>query len=52
MSPTLFSLCFNQLADHTNETGVHGVQLLLTLLKLFVLLFADGIGLLSTTPEG
>ena len=52
MSLTLFSLFINQLADHVNETGVHGVQLLPTILHLFILLFADDIVLLSTTSGG
>jgi hypothetical protein len=52
MSPTLFSLFINQLANHVNETGVHGVQLLPNLLELFILLFADDVALISTTPRG
>jgi hypothetical protein len=52
MSPTLFSLFINQLANHVNEAGIHGVQLLPTLLELFILLFADDIVLLSSTPGG
>ena len=52
MSPTLFSLFINQLANHINNNGVHGVQLLPTLLELFILLFADDVALLSTSPGG
>ena len=52
MSPTLFSMFINQLAVHINNTGVHGVQFLPTMLELFILLFADDIALLSTTPKG
>lgn len=52
MSPTLFSLFINQLANHINDTGTHGVQLLPNMLELFLLLFADDIALLSTTPGG
>ena len=51
-SPTLFSLFINTLAKHSNETGIHGVQLLLTVLELFLLLFTNDIILLSTTPGG
>ena len=52
LSPTLFSLFVNQLANQVNENGVHGVQLLPTLVELFILLFADDIVLISTTPGG
>jgi hypothetical protein len=52
MSPTLFSMFINQLAVHINNSGVHGVQLLPTMLELFILLFADDVALLSTTPRG
>ena len=52
MSPTLFSLFINQLANHVNGTGVHGVNLHPTILDLFILLFADDIVRLSTTPGG
>ena len=52
MSPSLFSLFINQIANHINESGVHGVQLLPNLLELFILLFADDIALISTTPGG
>ena len=52
MSPTLFSLFINQLANHVSETIIHGVQLLPTPLELFILLFADDSVPLSTTPGG
>jgi hypothetical protein len=52
LSPTLFSLFINDLANHVNDCGLHGVQLLPTLLELFILLFADDIVLLSLTPGG
>ena len=52
MSPTLFSLFINQLANHINESGVHGIQILPNLLELFILLFADDVALISTTPRG
>lgn len=42
----------NEIANHINECGVHGVQLLPNLLELFILLFADDIALISTTPGG
>ena len=46
LSPTLVSLVINQLVNHINETGVHGVQLLLTAIELFILSFADDVALL------
>jgi hypothetical protein len=52
LSPTLFSMYINQLANHINETGIHGVQMLPAFLELFILLFADDLVLLSTTPGG
>ena len=52
LSPTLFSLFINQLANYISENGVHGVQLLPNLLELFILLFADDVALISTTPGG
>lgn len=52
LSPTLFSLFINELANYISENGVHGVQLLPNLLELFILLFADDVTLISTTPGG
>ena len=48
LSPTLFSLFINQLANHVTAKGRHvpGVM------ELFILLFADDVALLSTTPTG
>lgn len=52
LSPTLFSMFINQLANHMNGAGRHGVQMLPGLLELFILLFADDVALLSLTPIG
>ena len=52
LSPTLFSIFINELAKHVAISGVHGVQLLPTMLELFILLFADDIALISETPRG
>jgi hypothetical protein len=52
LSPTLFSIFINQLANHMNEAGRHGVQMLPGLLELFILLFADDVALLSLSPVG
>ena len=51
LSPTLFSLFTNQLADHVKEKGRHGIQLMPGVMELFILLFADDVALLSTTPK-
>ena len=50
LSPTIFSLFINQLANYITETGRHGIQLLSGLVELFTLLFADDVALLATTP--
>lgn len=52
MSPTLFSLFINQLANHITEVGLHGIQLLPNFLEIFILLFADDVVLLSYSPIG
>ena len=52
LSPTLFSVFINQLANHMNENGKHGIQLLPGIMELFILLFADDVVLFSTTPAG
>lgn len=52
LSPTLFSLFINQLALDITQTGRHGIQLLPGLMELFILLFADDVVLMSTTPIG
>ena len=52
LSPTIFSLFINQLANYITETGRHGIQLLSGLVELFILLFADDVALLATIPYG
>lgn len=52
LSPSLFSLFINQLANQISEAGRHGIQLLPGLMELFLLLFADDVALLSTTIFG
>ena len=52
LSPTLFSMFINQLATDITEKGKHGVQLLPHIMETFILLFADDVALLSTTPGG
>ena len=52
LSPTSFSLFINQLASYITETGRHGIQLLSGLVELCILIFADDVALLATTPYG
>jgi hypothetical protein len=52
LSPTLFSLFINQLANDMCERGKHGIQLLPDIMEIFILLFADDVVLLSATPSG
>ena len=56
LSPTIFSVFINQLTNYITETGrkVDMVykQLLSGLVELFILLFADDVALLATTPYG
>ena len=51
-SPSLFSLYINVVADFVRSNGKHGVQLVPGMVQIFLLLFADDIVLLSTTPIG
>eukprot|EP00745_Piridium_sociabile_P032434 TRINITY_DN5471_c0_g1_i2.p1 TRINITY_DN5471_c0_g1~~TRINITY_DN5471_c0_g1_i2.p1 ORF type:complete len:1139 (-),score=92.24 TRINITY_DN5471_c0_g1_i2:303-3719(-) len=52
LSPTLFSIFINQLSDHITEKGRHGIHLMPDIMELFILLFADDVALISTTPVG
>jgi hypothetical protein len=52
LSPALFSIFINQLASHMSENGRHGIQILPGLIELFILLFADDVALLASTPIG
>lgn len=52
ISPTLFLVFINNLANHVKVNGRHGVQLLPGLLELYILLFADDVVLMSTTTFG
>ncbi|RUM93187.1 MAG: hypothetical protein DSZ28_08770, partial [Thiothrix sp.] len=51
-STTLFSLFISMVADYVREHGRHGVQMLPGMLDIFLLIFADDIVLISTTPVG
>jgi hypothetical protein len=51
-SPTAFSVVINELASRVAACGKHGVQFVPGLVELFILLFADDLALLSSTPAG
>jgi hypothetical protein len=52
MSPLIFSLLINDVAEKVSKNGKHGIQFLPGLQEIFLLLFADDICLISTTPAG
>ena len=51
-SPSIFSLYINKVADYVRRQGKHGVQMMPGMMEIFLLLFADDIALISTTPVG
>ena len=51
-SPGIFSLFINVVAEFVRARGKHGVQMLPGMMEIFLLLFADDIALISTTPAG
>jgi len=52
ISPLIFSLLITEVADSVTSKGKHGFQFLPGLQEIFLLLFADDICLISTTPAG
>ena len=52
LSPVLFSMLINELANEILEKGKHGVSLGPAEIELFLLLFADDLTLLSSTVIG
>jgi len=52
LSPLIFSLLISKVADEVRENGRHGFQLLPGGQEIFLLLFADDIVLLSSSPAG
>lgn len=52
LSPLIFSLFISEVADYVRAHGKHGFQLLPGFEEIFLLLFADDIVLLSSTPSG
>ena len=51
-SPLIFSLLISEVADFVRENGKHGIQLLPGFEHVFLLLFADDVVLVSSTPGG
>ena len=51
-SPLIFSLFISEVADFVRQNGRHGIQLLPGLEEIFLLLFADDVVLVSSTPAG
>ena len=51
-SPGIFSLYINVVAEFVRQNGKHGVQLKPGMMEIFLLLFADDVVLISTTPTG
>ena len=51
-SPGIFSLYINAVAEHVHLNGKHGVQLLPCMREVFLLMFADNVVFISTTPRG
>ena len=52
LSPLLFSFFINELAVDMTSNGKHGIQMVPGYVELFLMLFADDIILLSSTPIG
>ena len=52
LSPLMFSLFISEVADFVRENGKHGIQLIPGFEEIFLLLFADDIVLISSTPSG
>ena len=52
LSPLIFSLLITEVADVVTRKGKHGYQFLPGLREIFLLLFADDIALISSTPSG
>jgi hypothetical protein len=52
LSPLIFSLLVNEIAEKVNLKGKHGVQFLPGLKEIFLLMFADDMVLISTSPSG
>ena len=52
LSPLIFSLLISEVANFIRKNGKYGIQLIPGQDEIFLLLFADDIVLLSSTPTG
>ena len=52
LSPLIISLSISEVADFVRENGKHGIQLIPGFEEIFLLVFADDIVLISSTPSG
>ena len=52
LSPLMFSFFVNELAVEVSRNGKHGIQMIPGDIEIFVLLFADDVILMSSTPAG
>ena len=48
----MFSFFINEIAVELSKNGKHGIQLIPGAIEIFMLLFADDVMLLSSTPAG
>ena len=48
----MFSLFVNESAVEVSRNGKHGIQMILGAIEIFLLLFADDVILMSSTPAG
>ncbi|MCB4773643.1 MAG: hypothetical protein LGB05_08505, partial [Sulfurovum sp.] len=52
LSPPMFSFFVNELAVEVSMNGKHGIQMIPGAIEIFLLLFADDVILMSSTPAG
>ena len=52
LSPLIFSIFINDLADHIQNSSIKGIQLFPDVIEILLLLFADDIALISDTIGG
>ena len=50
--PILFTYFINELANDITTGGIHGIQLMLNQIEMFLILFADDLALLPSTVRG
>ena len=52
MSPALFSLFIDEFVELIEQSGLRGIQLCPAIVEIFLLLFADDVGLISDSVIG